>query len=175
MYKHSAARVQLLLISRHKKGRRAIPEHFYVFVICDIISLGWHAQRRVYSSGYTIFIAVSDVSDRVSWKNKLVCHKLSGKGNKWEGWNGLELLRNASFCNKVYFFTNRRQRFIEEGAKIYVSDTVIFVKTSTEERLVIFKRKRPKFNADMAIFATKYSFIQILQFKNDVAWCVSNL
>jgi len=68
----------------------------------------------------------------------------------------------------VYFFTNRRQRFIEQGAKIYVSSTVNFVKTSTEERLVVFKRKRPKFKADMAIFATLYSFIQILRFKIDV-------
>jgi hypothetical protein len=68
----------------------------------------------------------------------------------------------------VYLFTNLRQRFIEDGAKIYVKNTAKFLKTSTEKRLVIYKIKRPKFNVDMAIFATLYSFIQILQFQNDV-------
>jgi hypothetical protein len=80
----------------------------------------------------------------------------------------LELLCSASFCNKAYYSTNRRQKFIEEGAQIYISNTVKFVKTSTEKRLVIFKGKRPKFKVDMAIFATQYSFTQILHFENGV-------
>jgi hypothetical protein len=43
-----------LLISREEKRRPTFPNHFYIFVTCHIISMGWHAQRRVYRAGYEI-------------------------------------------------------------------------------------------------------------------------
>jgi len=57
---------------------------------------------------------------------------------------------------------------LKRGRKFMSATAVKSVKTSTEERLVIFRRKSPKFNVNMAIFATLYSLYKFSISKNDV-------